>query len=61
MVIAVIREDLITDEALLGTPTMMKYRRMQMQALCIIRPTVIVSICAAEVFKWLNGGAVWRL
>ena len=26
MVIAVIREDLITDEALLGTPTMMKYK-----------------------------------
>ena len=48
MVISIIRDDLITDDVLPGTPTMMKLRHTQTQAPCTIHRTATASICAAR-------------
>ena len=54
MVIAVIREDLITDEALLGTPTMMKYKTHADAGSMYNTPNCYCIYMCGKVFKWLT-------
>lgn len=54
MVIAVIREDLITDEALLGTPTMMKYKTHTDAGSMYNTPNCYCIYMCGKVFKWLK-------
>ncbi len=52
--IVIIREDLITDECLPGTPTMMKYKiHADNESLYNTPPTYGIYICG-KVFKWLK-------
>ena len=54
VVIVIIREDLITEDVLPGTPTMLKYKRMQMRILSTtLRLHTGIYICG-KVFKWLK-------
>ena len=58
VVILIIREDLITDEVLEGTPTMLKYKiHADNNSLYNTPPCFNIYICG-KVFKWLlkNGG-----
>lgn len=58
VVIAIIREDLITDDVLEGTPTMLKYKtHADAGSLYNTPPAYGIYICG-KVFKWLlkNGG-----
>ena len=58
MVIAIIREDLITEDVLPGTPTMMRYKtHADAGSLYNTPPCYTIYICG-KVFKWLlnNGG-----
>jgi phosphoserine aminotransferase len=58
VVIAIIREDLITEDTLAGTPTMLKYKiHVDNQSLYNTPPAYGIYICG-KVFKWLksNGG-----
>ncbi|MDO4445799.1 MAG: 3-phosphoserine/phosphohydroxythreonine transaminase [Bacillota bacterium] len=54
MVIAVIREDLITDEALLGTPMMMKYKTHADAGSMYNTPNCYCIYMCGKVFKWLK-------
>lgn len=54
MVIAVIREDLITDEALLETPTMMKYKTHADAGSMYNTPNCYCIYMCGKVFKWLK-------
>ncbi len=52
--VIIIREDLITDECLEGTPTMMKYKiHADNESLYNTPPTYGIYICG-KVFKWLK-------
>ena len=54
VVIVIIREDLITDEVLLGTPTMLKYKtHADADSLYNTPPAYGIYICG-KVFKWLK-------
>ncbi len=54
VVIVIIREDLITDEVLPGTPTMLKYKtHMDARSLYNTPPAYGIYICG-KVFKWLK-------
>ncbi len=58
MAIVIIREDLISDECLPGTPTMLKYKvHAKAESLYNTPPAYGIYICG-KVFKWLkkNGG-----
>jgi len=58
VVIVIIREDLITDDVLPGTPTMLKYKiHSDNESLYNTPPAYGIYICG-KVFKWLkkNGG-----
>ena len=61
MVISIIREDLITDEVLEGTPTMLKFKtHADAGSLCTTHRTATAFICAARYSKWLKRWAVWK-
>ncbi len=54
VVIAIIREDLITDDVLEGTPTMLKYKtHADKDSLYNTPPCYGIYICG-KVFKWLK-------
>lgn len=54
MVIVIIREDLITEDTLLGTPTMLKYKiHADNNSLYNTPPAYGIYICG-KVFKWLK-------
>ncbi len=54
VVIVIIREDLITDDVLAGTPTMMKYKtHADAQSLYNTPPAYGIYICG-KVFKWIK-------
>ena len=54
VVIAIIREDLITDDVLPGTPTMLKYKtQADAESLYNTPPCYGIYICG-KVFKWLK-------
>ncbi len=53
VVIVIIREDLITEDVLPGTPTMLNIRHMQTQVLYNTPPAYGIYICG-KVFKWLK-------
>ena len=54
VVIAIIREDLITDEVLPGTPTMLKYKtQADNDSLYNTPPCYTIYMCG-KVFKWLK-------
>ena len=54
MVIAIVRDDLITDDVLPGTPTMMKYKtHADAKSLYNTPPAYGIYICG-KVFKWLK-------
>ena len=58
VVIAIIREDLIREDVLPGTPTMLKYKtHADAGSMYNTPPTYVIYICG-KVFKWLlrNGG-----
>ena len=55
MVIVIIREDLITEDVLPGTPTMLQYKtHADAQSLYNTPPAYGIYICG-KVFKWLKG------
>ena len=55
MVIVIIREDLITEDVLPGTPTMLTYKiHADAGSLYNTPRMLIVSTCAVKVFKWLK-------
>ena len=59
VVIAIIREDLITDDVLPGTPTMLKWKTYrQMQILFIIHHHATISIsvarCSSGLRRWVD-------
>lgn len=55
MVVVIIREDLITEDTLAGTPTMLKYKiHDENGSLYNTPPAYNVYICG-KVFKWLKG------
>ena len=58
MVIAVVREDLITDDVLEGTPVMMKYKTHADNGSMYNTPNCYCIYICGKVFKWLqkNGG-----
>ena len=58
MVIAVVREDFITDNVLPGTPTMMKYKTHADAKSLYNTPNCYCIYICGKVFKWLkkNGG-----
>ena len=58
MVIAIVRDDLITDECLAGTPTMMKYKTYADNDSMYNTPNCYCIYMCGKVFKWLkkNGG-----
>jgi phosphoserine aminotransferase len=54
MVIVIIREDLITEDTLLGTPTMLKYKiHADSKSLYNTPPAYGIYICG-KVFKWIK-------
>lgn len=54
MVIAVVRDDLITDECLPGTPTMMKYKTQADAGSLYNTPNCWCIYICGKVFKWLK-------
>ncbi|HBN56646.1 MAG TPA: 3-phosphoserine/phosphohydroxythreonine aminotransferase, partial [Lachnospiraceae bacterium] len=54
MVIAVIREDLITDDVLPGTPTIMKYKTLADAGSLYNTPNCFCIYTCGKVFKWLK-------
>lgn len=54
MVIAIVREDLITDEVLPGTPTMMKYKTHADAGSMYNTPNCYCIYMCGKVFKWLK-------
>lgn len=54
MVISVIREDLITDEVLEGTPTMMKFKTHDDAGSLYNTPNCYCIYICGKVFKWLK-------
>lgn len=54
MVIAVVREDLITDDVLEGTPTMMKYKTHADAGSMYNTPNCYCIYMCGKVFKWLK-------
>lgn len=54
MVIAIVREDLITDEILEGTPTMMKYKTHADHGSMYNTPNCFNIYVCGKVFKWLK-------
>ena len=54
MVIAIIREDLITDDVLPGTPTMMKYKTHADANSLYNTPNCYCIYMCGKVFKWLK-------
>lgn len=60
VVIAIIREDLITDDVLEGTPTMLKYKtHADAKSLYNTPPAYGIYICG-KVFKWLKKQGDWK-
>ena len=55
MVITVIREDLVTDDVLPGTPTMMKYKTQADKDSLYNTPNCWCIYICGLVFKWLKG------
>ncbi|MEG2122950.1 MAG: 3-phosphoserine/phosphohydroxythreonine transaminase [Clostridium sp.] len=54
LAIAIVREDLISDEVLLGTPTMLRYKTYaDSDSLYNTPPTYSIYMCG-KVFKWLK-------
>ena len=54
MVIAIVREDLITDDVLPGTPTMMKYKTHADANSLYNTPNCFCIYVCGKVFKWLK-------
>lgn len=54
MVIAIVREDLITDDVLEGTPTMMKYKTHADADSLYNTPNCFCIYVCGKVFKWLK-------
>ena len=54
MVIAIVREDLITDDVLEGTPTMMKYKTHADNGSMYNTPNCFNIYVCGKVFKWLK-------
>ncbi|MGN0335058.1 MAG: 3-phosphoserine/phosphohydroxythreonine transaminase [Lachnospiraceae bacterium] len=54
MVIAIVREDLITDDVLEGTPTMMKYKTHADHGSMYNTPNCFNIYVCGKVFKWLK-------
>ena len=54
MVIAIVREDLITDDVLPGTPTMMKYKTHNDNGSMYNTPNCFNIYVCGKVFKWLK-------
>lgn len=54
MVIAIVREDLITDDVLPGTPTMMKYKTHDDNGSMYNTPNCFNIYVCGKVFKWLK-------
>lgn len=54
MVIAIVREDLITDDVLPGTPTMMKYKTHADNGSMYNTPNCFNIYVCGKVFKWLK-------
>ena len=54
MVIAIVREDLITDDVLPGTPTMMKYKIHDDNGSMYNTPNCFNIYVCGKVFKWLK-------
>ena len=54
MVIAIVREDLITDDVLPGTPTMMKYKTHADADSLYNTPNCYCIYICGKVFKWLK-------
>ena len=54
MVIAIVREDLITDDVLPGTPTMMKYKVHDDNGSMYNTPNCFNIYMCGKVFKWLK-------
>lgn len=54
MVIAIVREDLITDDVLEGTPTMMKYKTHADAESLYNTPNCFCIYVCGKVFKWLK-------
>lgn len=54
MVIAIVREDLITEEVLPGTPTMMQYKTHADAASLYNTPNCYCIYMCGKVFKWLK-------
>ena len=54
MVIAIVREDLITDDVLPGTPTMMKYKKHADANSLYNTPNCYCIYIRGKVFKWLK-------
>ncbi|MGN0354735.1 MAG: 3-phosphoserine/phosphohydroxythreonine transaminase [Muricoprocola sp.] len=54
MVIAIIREDLITDDVLPGTPTMLKYKTQADADSLYNTPNCFCIYVCGKVFKWLK-------
>ena len=54
MVIAIVREDLITDDVLAGTPTMMKYKTQADADSLYNTPNCYCIYMCGKVFKWLK-------
>ena len=54
MVIAIVREDLITDDVLEGTPTMMKYKTHEDADSLYNTPNCWCIYVCGKVFKWLK-------
>ena len=54
MVISIIREDLITDEVLEGTPTMLKFKRNSDAGSLYNTPNCYCIYMCGKVFKWLK-------
>ncbi len=54
MVIAVVRKDLITDDCLPGTPTMMKYKTQADNGSMYNTPNCYCIYICGKVFKWLK-------
>ena len=54
MVIAIVREDLITDDVLPGTPTMMKYKTHADANSLYNTPNCYCIYICGKVFKWLK-------
>lgn len=60
MVIAIVRDDLITDDVLPGTPTMMKYKTHADANSLYNTPNCYCIYICGKVFKWLKNRAVWK-